>query len=213
MNIGSFAPLPLCTLIRIFRIYLYIVSLSLSCRTGSVTTGPSRIPKLFSNCAFDSRYRYRRILFWNSFSLQIQTQLFFAASRGGLHSRSNIFWTYFLFHSSYRCREIVFSNYFCYEFGQMVEPPSAIESAIGRPNLALSRIHMQVGVLNPLDVNCVGSSTSYTVRHPRKTRTRQKRDRARDCWPPPRPRLNSQPRKSQRVKMQRAKTSENFAEE
>ena len=46
-------------------------------------------------------------------------------------------------------------------------PYSATGSAIGRPYLALSRIHTQVGVLNRLVLNNLGSSTArfwcYTV--------------------------------------------------
>ena len=38
--------------------------------------------------------------------------------------------------------------------------PSAIESAIGKPYLALSRIHAQVGVLNRLVLNRLGGSTT-----------------------------------------------------
>ena len=37
---------------------------------------------------------------------------------------------------------------------------SAIESAIGRPYLVLSRIHAQVGVLNRLVLNRLGGSTA-----------------------------------------------------
>ena len=42
MNVGKFCPLPLCNLIGNVRIYIYIYILfllSLSCRTGSATTG------------------------------------------------------------------------------------------------------------------------------------------------------------------------------
>ena len=38
--------------------------------------------------------------------------------------------------------------------------PSAIESAIGRPYLALSRIHTQAGALNRLVLNRLGGSTA-----------------------------------------------------
>ena len=38
--------------------------------------------------------------------------------------------------------------------------PSAIESAIGRPYLALSRIHAQAGALNRLVLNRLGGSTA-----------------------------------------------------
>ena len=38
--------------------------------------------------------------------------------------------------------------------------PSAIGSAIGRPYLALSRIHVQVGVLNRLVLNHIAGSTA-----------------------------------------------------
>ena len=50
----------------------------------------------------------------------MQTQLFFAVLRGP-HSRQKLFRNYFLFHNRYRYREISFSNYFRYEFGQMVQ--------------------------------------------------------------------------------------------
>ena len=62
--------------------------------------------------------------------------------------------------------------------------PSAIGSAIGRPYLALSRIHAQVAVLNRLILNRLGGSTArqlrYSVPNPFKTSTKQKRDRDRD---------------------------------
>ena len=49
MNVGKFCPLPLCTLIRSVYIYIYVYiytymllfRLSLSCATGSATTGPT----------------------------------------------------------------------------------------------------------------------------------------------------------------------------
>ena len=43
--------------------------------------------------------------------------------------------------------------------------PSAIESAIGRPYLALSRIHAQVGVLKHLVLNCLRGSTAQSWLH------------------------------------------------
>ena len=60
-----------------------------------------------------------KIYFEINFSLQIQIQLFFAVLRGHIADRNNI-GNKFLFHSRYRYREILFSNYFRYEFGQTV---------------------------------------------------------------------------------------------
>ena len=72
--------------------------------------------------------------------------------------------------------------------------PSAIGSAIGR---ALSRIRTQVGFLNGLVLNHLGSSTARlwccSVQYPFKTSAKHKRDRGRDSQMRPRPRLNSQP--------------------
>ena len=49
----------------------------------------------------------------------MQTQLSFAVLRGP-HSRWKLLQNYFRLHSRYRYREILFSNYFRYEFGQTV---------------------------------------------------------------------------------------------
>ena len=43
--------------------------------------------------------------------------------------------------------------------------PFAIGIAIGRPHLALSRIHVQVGVLNRLVLNRLGGSTARQWRY------------------------------------------------
>ena len=39
------------------------------------------------------------------------------------YSQINLFRTKAIFHSTYRYREILFSNHLCYEFGQTVPPP------------------------------------------------------------------------------------------
>ena len=87
---------------------------------------------------------------------------------------------------------------------------SAIGSAIGRPYLALSRFHAQLGVLNRPVLNRLGGSTArwwrYSVSNPFKTSAKQKRDRGRDSQPRPRPRLNSQPQGATKVVISRAPT-------
>ena len=63
--------------------------------------------------------------------------------------------------------------------------------------LALSRIHTQVGVLNRLVLNHLGSSTArlwrYGVSKSFRANAKQKRDRGCNYQPLPRPQLNSQP--------------------
>ena len=81
--------------------------------------------------------------------------------------------------------------------------PSAIGSAIGRPYLALSRIHAQAGVLNRLFLNRLGGSTArwwhYSVENLFKTSAKRKRERGCNSQPRPRPRLNSQPQRASKA--------------
>ena len=70
----------------------------------------------------------------------MQTELVFAVWRGA-HSRNKLIWKYFWFRSRCRYREILFSNYFRYEFWQMLCGPHAAYTALIHPTVPLEIPH------------------------------------------------------------------------